>query len=225
MVGEVQQMDGIDGFLVALDGSLVTSCSYLGVQYLGERRVFKVVGIREYVDKSEAENRVGELQHNFSQLDLSESEVFQRGSCSSSEEFHIYKITGRSKLKILAEPLKGGGSGGIDGESSGHRPLSFLEVGGLKKQIRLLKELLLHPLKALTDKGNLNCRRCLLPTTFSRCPVPLWNYPVWTVRSGEVPSGASPGLRSNSRPLHSALRCSAVDSGFRKRVSESFLRR
>lgn len=107
-----------------------------------------MVDIREYVDKSEADSYIGELGQNLSQLDLSGSDAFQ--SHGSSEEFDIYKITVRSKFKIVAEPLTGGDGGGNPGE----RPLGFLEVGGLKKQIQLLKELVLHPLKVVTNKGS-----------------------------------------------------------------------
>lgn len=141
-------MDRSDDFLLVLDGSLVTSCSYLGVQYLGERRVFRVVGVTEFGDKSEAANHVGELQLNLSQLDLNGSDAVQSDSNSSYEEFDIYKITSRSKFRIIAEPSEDECDG-----SPQQRPLGFSEVGGLQKQIELLKELVLHPLKVLTNKG------------------------------------------------------------------------
>lgn len=135
----------------SLDGLLVTSSSYLGVQYLGEKKVFKVVEIREYVDKPQADSKLGVLQQGLSQLNLNESEVFQNDSDSSNPEVDVYKVTVRSKFKIIAEDGRSGGSSG----SSGQRPLSFLEVGGLKKQIQLLKELVLYPLNVVTNNGSL----------------------------------------------------------------------
>lgn len=125
------------------------------MQYLGERRVFEVVEIREHTDKSQAADGVGELGQNLSQLDLSGSDAALQ-SHSLSEEFNFYKITGRSKFKILAEPLKSGGCGDATGDSPRELPISFVEVGGLKKQIQTLKELVLHPLKVGTNKGNRN---------------------------------------------------------------------
>lgn len=117
------------------------------MQYLGERKVFKVVEIKEYVDKPQAD--IGVLQQGLSQMSLDEPNAFQNDSIGSTNpEVDIYKVTVRSKFNI-AEDGRSGGSGG----SLGQRPLTFLEVGGLKKQIQLLKELVLHPLNAVTNNG------------------------------------------------------------------------
>ena len=131
--------------LFYLDGSLVTSSSYLGVQYLGERRVFKVMEIGEYLDRPQADIKVEELQQGLSELILEGSDVAQ--SDSSPMECGVYKITVRSKFKVISED---GGSGGSSGSS---QPLSFSEIGGLKRQIQLLKELVLHPLTTVSNKG------------------------------------------------------------------------
>ncbi len=114
------------------------------MQYLGKRRVFKVVEIKELLageSRADSSQCLGELRQNLSQLSLNESEDF---TDELSSECDVYKVTVRSKFKVT---LKDG--------SSQEPSVSFLEVGGLEKQMQLLKEIVLHPLKTASTKGSL----------------------------------------------------------------------
>ena len=136
-----------------LDGCLVTPSSYLGVQYLGERRVLKVVSVTKYANQSNAKSKpddLGDLRLDMSQLSLDGSETVQNGDDCRCTEVDIYKVSVKSKFKIT-ERLVDGGSAGSAVFSS---PLGFQDVGGLEKQIQLLRELILHPLQTPTANGS-----------------------------------------------------------------------
>lgn len=141
----------IQYFLHMHEGFLVTSSSYLGVQYLGEQRVFKVAAIKRDVGVANPGCN-GDLESGLLKLSLNGAE----DGCSdapnaslSAEDVTVYKITSRSKFVIADAGGKGDGSAG----SVGHVSLGFSEVGGLQKQIQLLRELVLHPLKTSSSSG------------------------------------------------------------------------
>lgn len=131
---------------MCLDGYLLTRNSSLGVQYLGEMRVFKVAAIKTLSTTPE----LRELELDLSKLKLNGSSMFEDSESITNGQpslnVEVYKITGKSKFRIVTAKNSGGG-----GRSAGIQGPSFLEVGGLRKQIQLLKELVLHPLQSLKE--------------------------------------------------------------------------
>jgi hypothetical protein len=103
-----------------------------------------MVHIKEYV--SEADSKVEGLQLGLSKLDLSTSDAVHSDDGTQPS---VYKITGRSRFKIV-DRNEEEGSG-----SKRSSPPGFSDIGGLEKQIHLLKDLVLYPLKAGSNGGSL----------------------------------------------------------------------
>lgn len=130
------------------DGYLMTPFSYVGVQYLGERREFKVVGVTKTDNVESSSSR--ELIQDLSKLNLSGSGALEGGSGdinAPTSDVDIYKVTARTKLKIITESL------GDGPETLRQHSPNFSDVGGLEKQVKLLKELVLHPLNSVNQNG------------------------------------------------------------------------
>lgn len=123
------------------EGCLLTPHSYIGVQYLGERRVFKARDIKEPPDWTPSSYE--DAERKLSELSLNGSSEEGAEHTSPAE---IYKVTARTKLIITSESTGGDVTGGS------HNP-TFSDVGGLKKQTQLLRELVLRPLKAGNKDG------------------------------------------------------------------------
>ena len=93
---------------------------------------------------------VGQLEQSLSQIDLNGSSLVCEGEergLSTVSNLTIYKITSRTRIEIVNRTawegrLKGNGD---------ERAPSFLQVGGAKKQIELLKEIILYPLSPNVD--------------------------------------------------------------------------
>lgn len=93
---------------------------------------------------------VGQLEQSLSQIDLNGSSLVCEGEergLSTVSNLTIYKITSRTRIEIVNRTawegrLKGNGDESVP---------SFLQVGGAKKQIELLKEIILYPLSPNVD--------------------------------------------------------------------------
>lgn len=142
------------------DGCLVTPHSHLAVQYLGEKRVFKVLDVSSVSPDGhtpthpQAEGGESEIQQKMSNLSINgsgmleekEEEEEQDGD-SSTSDLEVFKVTSRTRLVIAAENT------GRCGRTSRQSGPSFSDVGGLKRQVEQLKELVLHPLKSVNKTG------------------------------------------------------------------------
>lgn len=123
------------------------------MNYLGERRVFKALEIKGPTDGSEeVEKKLSNLSLNGSSV-LEEEEEVRNEGCASPVV--MYKVGARTRLTVTAEGTGGDVTGGSQRNMSGRDP-TFANVGGLKKQVQLLRELVLYPLKL----GNKNGERC-----------------------------------------------------------------
>ena len=116
---------------------MVTNSSYLGVQYLGEQRVFRVTFVKQDVGVANSGCNGG-LENGLSKLSLNGVE----DGCKDTSNVTVYKITSRSKFTIADAD-----GGNVSVGSVGWVSLGFSEIGGLQRQIQLLRDLVLHPLK------------------------------------------------------------------------------
>ena len=138
--------------LIFLDGCLVTPFSYLGVQYFGERRIFKVVGLQPLLSNgsrsalngdSSSTSSVREMEQKLSRLDLNGSVLLEE----DEDNLVICKITARTRLNIMNDT-------NTDTQRK-HLP-TLSEVGGAKKQVEILKEVILRPLSAGNKDGTIH---------------------------------------------------------------------